>query len=38
MKDATTGRKSTINPATGVVTNTGYDTNAPIYCGVLDGS
>lgn len=38
MKDATTGRKSTINPSTGAVTNTGYDTNAPIYCGVLDGS
>lgn len=39
MRDATNGRKATINPATGVITNTGYtNAGAPIYCGVIEGS
>lgn len=38
MRDATNGRKSTVDPATGVITNTGYDDPTPIYCAVLEGS
>lgn len=39
MRDATNGRKTTIDPSTGAITNTGYtgDTK-PIYCGVIEGS
>lgn len=38
MRDATNGRKSTLNPQTGVVTNTGYDNPTPIYVGVTNDS
>lgn len=38
MRDATNGRKSTLNPATGVVTNTNYNTPTPIYVGVANNS
>ena len=38
MRDAANGRKSTINPTTGVVTNTGYNNPTPIYVGVTNDS
>lgn len=37
MRDATSGRKSTITTA-GVVTNTNYTASKVIYCGVINGS
>lgn len=38
MRDAANGRKTTINPTTGAITNTGYNNPTPIYVGVTDAS